>query len=211
MGAQRVKKEEPVEEKKAPPKERVVKKWKGKEWFSVIAPPMFGSQELGEIPTTDPKSLINRTIEVSLAELLNNPTKYYMKLSFRIISLNGKKAQTRFNGLKLVKEQIFRIVRKRASKVEIIHDVETKDGWLLHLKLFAILNRSCNLEIQRKVRKQATGLIEEFVSKATIDDVVKTAADGLIQKNIKKFGSSIYPIRFCEIVKIDVKKIGKVA
>lgn len=48
--------------------------------------------------------------------------------------------------------------------------------------------------------------VEDFVTKAALKDVVTTACDGLIQKNIKKFGSKIYPIRFCEIVKIELRK-----
>jgi len=219
MGSQRVKeeketKEKPKESPKEKPvagaaKERAVKKWKGKDWFTVIAPKMFDEKELGEIPATDPQHVMGRNIEASLAELSGNPSKYRVKLRFKVHSVDGNRALTRFNGLNLVKEQVFRVVRKRTSKVEIVHGFETKDKWLLHFKVFAVLNRSTDTEIQKKVRSKAVDFLKNFASKATVDDVVKTVCDGLVQKNIKKFGSSIYPIRFCEVIKIDVKKVGK--
>jgi small subunit ribosomal protein S3Ae len=209
MGVQRVK-EEPeagIKEVKSP-KERGVKKWKGKDWFIVMSPAMFGRREIGEIPATDSQSLIGRDIEVSLGELVNNPAKYYIKVRFKIRKVEGSRALTEFDGFKLVKDQVFRIVRKRTSKVEIVSDVETKDKWLLHFKIFAILNRTADSPVRKKVRLQAMDFLRNFASKAGVDDVIKTACEGLIQKNIKKYGSKIYPVRFCEIIKIDVKKQG---
>ena len=44
--------------------------------------------------------------------------------------------------------------------------------------------------------------------KATLDDFVNKIVNGSIQKNIKKIGSKIYPIRFFEFEKIEVKKVG---
>ncbi|MBL7160593.1 MAG: hypothetical protein ISS93_01940 [Candidatus Aenigmarchaeota archaeon] len=219
MGTQKVKEgkpekaaEKPKEEKKEPSskvKERAVKKWKGKDWFTVKAPAMFNGKELGEIPATSSQSLPGRTLEVSLADLVNNPSKYHIIVKFRIYSVKDSEALTRFDGLNLVKSQIFRVVRKRTSKVEVVGDVETKDNWKLHYKIFAVLNKVSDQEIQRKVRKKVIGFVKDFASKSSVDDFVKTACDGLIQKNIKKFSSNIYPIRHCEIVKVEVKKPGK--
>ena len=189
--------------------EKAIKKWKGKDWFPVVAPKAFGGKELGDIPTTDPATLTGRVLEVSVSELEGNMDKYYMKLRFKITGLENGKAVTEFDGFGLVREQVFRITRKRTSKVEIVINVETKDKWLLHLKIFAILNRAVDFQIERKLRLRVMELLKEFISTANVEDVVKTACDGLIQKNIKKFGSKIYPIRFCEIVKIDVLKKGK--
>lgn len=212
MGSQKPKKdaqEKPQEVQPAVQKEKTIKKWKGKDWFTFVSPALFGSKDIGDTPATDPKSLSERNIEVSLAELTGNPSKYTMKVKLHAQAIEGNKILTRFNGLYLIKEQIFRIVRKRASKIEIVCDVETKDQWLLHLKVFAILNKSSNAEIQKKIRLQTIGFLKDFSSKAPVKDVIKTACDGLIQKNIKKFGSKTYPIRFCEIIKMEVLKAGK--
>jgi len=214
MGTQKVKEEKPVEktekkDKKPEAAQITARKWKGKDWFTVIAPETFGSKELGDVPATDPESLINRKLETSLSDITGNPAKYYVKLNFKINSVKGDKAYTSFSGMKIIKEQLFRIVRKRTSRVEIVQDVTTKDGWVLHLNVLAILNRASQIEIQGKVRKRAITFLQDFASKSTAADFIKTACDDLVQKNIKKFGSKIYPVRFCEIVRIDVKKEGK--
>lgn len=210
MGSQKTKEAPPAEkgEKRGEPKERAAKKWKGKEWFVVTAPEMFGEAEIGEIPATDPQSLIGRNLEVSLADLGGNPNSYYIKLMFKITGLEGDRAVARFNGLNVMAERIYRIVRKRTSRVEVISDVETKDGWQLHVKILVILNRVSDTQIQRKIRLMAMDFLKDFASKSPIKDFVQTACDELIQKNIKKFGSKVYPIRFCEVARIQVRKAG---
>lgn len=209
MGTQKVK-EAPAEGKPAAkPKEQVVKKWKGKEWFTVHAPGFLGGREIGEIPATDPKSVVGRNLDVALSTLLGNPSKYFMKYRFKIDQVEGNQATTTFHGFHLIKEQVFRVTRKRTSKVELVRDLTTTDGWKLHFKLFVVMNRSSNTELQRKVRNKAGDLLTDFVTKASLADVLKTSGDGLIQKNIKKFTSKIYPIRFCEIVKIEVVAPGE--
>lgn len=209
MGSQRVKEEASEKKSEAPKNEKItVKKWKGKDWFSVISPEMFGKKVIGDIPTTDSQALIDRTLDVSLAEITGNPSKQTMKINFKIIKVEGNKALTEFNGLSLAKEQIFRIVRKGTSKIDVIGDVETTDGWIFHYKLFVILNRTSDQEIQRKVRAQAMEFIKDFASKSKSEDFIKTVCDGLMQKNVKKFGSKTYPIRFSDMVRIQVKKRG---
>lgn len=216
MGTQKVKAEK-VDEKAKPEKkekqektaERASRKWKGKDWFMVISPELFGSRELGMVPATDPQGLMGRNLEVALSDMTGNPSKYYVKLHFTIASLDGQKALTDFKKMNIVKEHAFRIVRKRTSRVEVVQDVTTKDGYLLHISLLAILNRASHLEIQRKVRKKVVTFMDDFASKSTLNDFVKTVCDDLVQKNIKKFGSKIYPVRFCDVVKIEVKKAPK--
>lgn len=202
--------EAPVEEKLEvdPAKaEKAARKWKGKDWFTILAPKMFGEADLGEVPATDPQSLVNRHLEVSYAQLTGNPNKYYVKLQFKVVRLEDSQAYTEFHGMKVVKEHVFRIVRKRTSRVEVVTDVTTKDGWQLHLGILAILNRITAVEIEKKVRKKIVDMLTEIATKSTLDDFVKTICDDLIQKNIKKFGSKIYPIRYCEVTKIETVKI----
>ncbi len=212
MGSQKVKGEKQEKPQKKAPKEageKVAKKWKGKDWFTVVAPAMFNGREVGEFPATDPKGIVGRRVVLSLADILQNPSKYQNKIRLKVISVENGSAHTRFDGLDLIKEQMFRIVRKRLSKVEVVHDFRTKDSWVLHFKILAMLNRKTDQEVQRKVRRKIVDFVGNFTSKASVEDVVNTVCSGIVQKNIKKFGSPIYPIRFCEVVKIDVRKAGK--
>ena len=37
-----------------------IKKAKGKEWFSIISPKIFGEKEIGKTLTSEPEKLLNR-------------------------------------------------------------------------------------------------------------------------------------------------------
>ncbi|MFH1445116.1 MAG: hypothetical protein ABIF08_01400 [Nanoarchaeota archaeon] len=190
-------------------KKPTVKKWKGKDWFTVLSPKMFGEKIIAETPCTDPKNLINRNVDVNLSDIIGHPTKQQMKIVFKIVKIEGKNAMTRFNGYTVPKEFMMRSVRKRSQKVTLISYFTTKDGWKLQLTITAILNNNIEANIQRKVRN----LIEEMVSGATkkskIDDFISSLIAGNIQRSIKKEGSKIYPVKFAEIEKVEVIKVGE--
>ncbi len=186
--------------------ERVVKKWKGKDWFVILTPKSFGENAIAETPATDPKALVGRSVEVSVADLLGQKGKDYQKLRFMIDKIDGKNAYTKFNGYSSVREFISRFVRKRLQKIEIIGNVKTKDEWVLQISSIAIMNRNVEKNIQRKVRVWVGNVLTETAGRSGVDDFMKFIIAGTVQHKIKKQGSKIYPVRFFEISKIEVVK-----
>ncbi len=168
---------------------------------------MFGEIQIAETPSTDPKLLAGRTLEISAAELIGQP-KYHMKVLFRVTSLDGKRAFTTFSGFGVTKEYLFRMVRKRTSKLTITSEAETKDKWKLQLTTITVMNRKAESEIKTKIRKYVESFLKDFASKASIYDFLMAVLEEAIQQHIKKFGSKIYPVRFNEITKIEVLKAG---
>jgi len=171
-----------------------------------LAPESFGGNAIAETPATDPKTLVGRTVEVSLTDLLGQQGKDYQKLRFRIERVDGRNAYTKFNGYVCIREFISRVIRKRLQKVEIIGDVKTKDDWILQISAVAVMNRNVEKQIQKKVRIWVGNLLSETAGKSGIDDFVKFIIAGSIQHKVKKQGSRIYPVRFFEISKIEVLK-----
>jgi len=169
---------------------------------------MFGGDQLAETPAIDPRSLSGRTIETNLAELLGQPDKYYMNLKFKVDRIDDNKAYTHFHAYSCAREHLFRIVRKRSQKVRVASDVETKDGWKLQVVSLVVLNRNTNLEIQKKVRKIMVSGIAERAGESDIDTFIRSITSGILQKDIRKLGNRVYPIRFSEIESIEVKKTG---
>jgi len=212
MGQQKVKEkgEEKAEAKEAPkaPREEKgqPKKWKGKDWFVILAPKIFNEMQLAETPTTDPAMLVGRNVEIAVSDLLGQPGKYYMKVFFKITDVDSRNAYTRFNGYSTTREYLYRVVRKRLQKVESVNVFDTRDGWKLQITSIAVLNRNSDSEIQKKVRHIMVSHISEVAKKSAIDDILKKVIEGSLQKEIRKLGNKIYPIRFCEIAKIEVMK-----
>ena len=73
-------------------------KLKGKQWFGIIAPKYFDEKEIGKTISAVPEALIGKTVDVSAVELTNDINKYYLKLKFKITSVDGDKAFTQFYG-----------------------------------------------------------------------------------------------------------------
>jgi len=186
--------------------EKSQKKWKGKDWFVILAPKMFNEIILAETPTTDPAALVGRNLEIGASEILGQPGKYYMKLFFKITDVDSKNAYTRFNGYSTTREYLYRVVRKRNQKVESTDTFDTRDGWKLQITSIAILNRNTDSEIQKKVRVAMVNHISEAARKSGADDLVKRIIEGSLQREVRKLGSKIYPVRFCEVSKIEVAK-----
>ena len=75
----------PVEKKnQTEEKAQLIKKWKGKDWYSILAPKFFGESFLAESPATDPKSLMGRVVPIIASDLTGDKTKNYMKLFFKV-------------------------------------------------------------------------------------------------------------------------------
>ena len=188
--------------------EKAVKKWKGKDWYIVLAPRNFGGNVIAETPVLDPKMLLGRSIDVNMADLTGKASKFYMNLKFRINGIEGKNASTEFSGYYCLREHLFRVVRKRCQKVRTVDNVETKDNWKLQVTTLIILNRRTNAKVETMERKLISDYLRGFANNSGIEDFVKATINGIVQKHIRKEGSRIYPVRFSEIESIEVLSPG---
>ncbi len=210
----REEKRKPQDEKKQRQRQdsaQAAKKWKGKDWFVIFSPSLFGSRVIGETPATNPKTLMGRNIEVSLSDLIDKPGKDFSRVVFSVNRIEKKAAYTRFNGYVTLKEHVMRMVRKRTEKVQSVIYVETKDKWRLQVTSVAILNRNTESSVTKKVRSGMEKMLSDTVASVTLDDFLKSIISTGIQKDIKKFGNKIYPVRFYEIEKIEVKGVPELS
>ncbi len=108
----------------------------------------------------------------------------------------------------MLKEHIFRVVRKKLDKIMTFDELETKDGWKLQVTAVTVMNRNTNIDVRKKIRELVKESLRAAASKSSIDEFVKSAIGGTLQMNIKKAGNKIYPVRFSEIEKIEVLSPG---
>ena len=168
---------------------------------------MFGEKVVGETPATNPKTLTGRNIEVSLSDLTDQRGRDFYRVLLAVDRVEGRSAYTRFNGYNALKEHVTRMVRKRSQKIDSIMYLETKDKWRIQVSTVAVLNRNTEVSVRKKVRAHIEKALEEHARKSSMDDFVKSVVSTNLQRSIKKSGTKIYPIRFCEIAKIEVKSI----
>lgn len=183
-----------------------IKKIKGKEWFSIILPKYFDGKEIGKSLASSPENLLNKRVIVSAVDLTNDFSKYYLKLSFRVNSINGNQALTEFDGSECLRDYISRMVLRRVRRIDSIQDLTTKDGKKIRVKGLAIIYRRVKSSIQRSVRKRMESLLENIVTNSTLEEFVKKMVSSEIKDMVFKELGKIYPIRNFEIRKTEVLK-----
>ena len=97
-------------------------------WYEIIAPKFFGEVPVGETPAADPKQLIGRVIKVCMADIDKRSPKFYLKMVFRVESVEGTKAFTKLIGHDIMYERIYRMVQRRSSRIDCVETIVTKDG-----------------------------------------------------------------------------------
>jgi len=201
--------EKPKKQPKGQLQERSAGRWKGKDWFVISAPRMFNNIVLAETPAIDSSAIIGRSINVNVSQLTGQASKYYMNLSFRIDAIDGKKASTVFDGYSCTRDYLFHVVRKRTEKVRHVRNVKTKDGWELQVVALLILNRKTEANVKSRIRKIIDEQLDLAAKKNGIDGFIKDVVAGAVQKEMKRLGNKVYPVRFSEVESIEVIKAPK--
>src|SRR3989338_1330779 len=175
-----------------------------KQWYDIVAPEMFGSVVVGETPAADPAGLSGRVVEVSLMEISRDFQKFYIKLIFKVTSVDGNRALTKFVGHDCVYERISRMVQRHSRRVDIVQDVATKDGAKLRAKTIFILRKRVNNSIKSAARKVAKEMIEKAAAGSTLQELIESIIKGDLQLIVKKQCSRIYPVTNIEIRKTEM-------
>ncbi len=179
-------------------------KFKGKEWFEILAPKFLEEKVIGETPALDAAMVKGRVVESNPIELMNNPSKYYIKLFFMITDVNGKKASTKFVGHECTRDFVARVVQKRTEKIETNDIVEFADG-KMRIKTLIICNRRVHRPIETAMRKKLKEKLEEY-KKIKIENFVKNMLSGKAQQEVIDILKKIYPIRVFEFRKSELIK-----
>jgi small subunit ribosomal protein S3Ae len=184
----------------------VTKKIKGKEWFSIIAPKYFGEKELGKAIAPSAETFLGKKLIVSAIDLTNDFSKYYMKLSFRVVSVDGNRVLTEFDGSECMRDYISRMVLRRVRRVDAIQDLTTKDGKKIRVKGLVVIFRRVKSSIQKTVRRKLEEITKDIVTNSTLEEFVNRMLSDEIKNEVLRELRKIYPVRNFEIRKTEVFK-----
>jgi len=185
----------------------MAKKSKGKQWYTILAPKMFGRAEIGRTLADNPEEVVGRKISVSLMSLLNDFRKYYIKFKFRVVSIDNGNALTEFDGSECMRDYLSRMIRRRSRRVDTIQDLVTKDGVKIRVKGLAIIRRQVKTSVKDTIRDSISEILKNEVERTTLEDFIKRIISDDIKHRILRESSRIYPVRHFEIRKTEV--LGK--
>ena len=195
-----------MEEKREEKRERRVGKetWRAKEWYDVIAPPMFGGAKIGETPTLDARQLSGRVLETTLGDLIDDFSKSHIKLYFQVRGVEGNRAVTKFIGHDMARDYVRSQVRRRATKVDNISTVATQDGYKLRISSMVTSLRRIQSSQIEAVRSGMREVVEHRAAERTFDQFVQEVVLGKLAADIYKVIKKICPVKRVEVRKTKV-------
>ena len=177
------------------PRKRVRDKWRGKSWYTVVAPSYFGNAELGMVPSDEPEKLIGRVIESTLYDITNDFAHQYLKIYFQVTDVDGKTAHTVFKGHEYSRDYLRSLVRRRTTKVDGIFNVTTKDGFKLRVSICAFTLSRIKTSQEVAIRGIMRKIIKEKASNLTLDEFAQEMVLGKIASDIYNEAKKIVPLR----------------
>jgi small subunit ribosomal protein S3Ae len=190
---------------------KIKDKWKSKEWYHVLAPPVFDRREVAETLADDPAKLMGRVVlttpnEIAPDSSSSNPARPYIKLFLQVHDVKDKTCETRFVGHELTSDYIRRLARRRKTKVDVVFDVKAKDETTMQLKLTAIADKRIQGSQETALRHAVEASSGEYVGARDINEVVRAILNGDLSKAVTQHCKMIYPLRRIEVSKSEVGK-----
>ncbi|RLI28059.1 MAG: 30S ribosomal protein S3ae, partial [Candidatus Hecatellales archaeon] len=164
---------------------RVRDKWKLKQWYSVYSPPYFGGQEIALIPADEPSKLLGRVVEVTLYDLTKQDIQHMnIKLYFKIVKVEGLKAETIFKGHEYAREYLRSLVRRWSSRVDASINLTTKDGYKVRVFPVAFTRKRVKPSQESAIRKIMTEVVLEKGEQLTFEQLAQECVLGKLASDI---------------------------
>ncbi len=180
---------------------RVRDKWRSKDWYAVMAPSYFGNVELGAVPSDEPKKLAGRIIDATLYDITNDFAHQYLKMYFQIIEIDGKTAKTVFKGHEYSRDYLRSLVRRRTTRVDMIINVQTKDGFRVRTSVCAFTLTRVKTSQEIAVRNIMKRIVGERASALSFDQFAQEVVLGKIASDIYNEAKKVSPLRHVGIRK----------
>ena len=182
-------------------KKRVKDKWRSKEWYSIVSPSYFGGSELGSVPADDSSKLIGRVVDSTLYDLTNDFAHQYLKMFFQVSEVEGKTARTFFKGHEYSRDYLRSLVRRRTTRVDIIDNITTKDGYQMRLAVSAFTLARIRTTQEHAIRAMMKKIVEGKAKELTFDQYVQEVVLGKIASDIYNEAKKVTPLRHVGIRK----------
>tara|TARA_A100001037_G_C15136151_1_gene631238 strand:+ start:748 stop:1329 length:582 start_codon:yes stop_codon:yes gene_type:complete len=182
-------------------KRSVSKKRQHKQWYNILAPEQFDRAKLGTTPADTPEKLIGRTIETTLGSISGNPNQNHIKLKFKVIETTADSVHTELIKHEISSDYLRSLIRRGASKIDLIMTVLTSDSYQVRIQPLAFTNKGVDHSQEKAVRKQMESILTSKSSTQTYTEFMDSISEGKLSLDLYNETKHIYPLRRVEIQK----------
>jgi len=180
---------------------RVVDKFTLKTWYKVIAPEMFGGEQIAETPSSDPEYVVGRTLKSTIMDLTGDYKKMHVKITFKVQKVKGDNALTDFHGHEYTRDYLRSMIRRRRTRIDGIFNVTTKDGARLRCSIIALTPFRCKTSHEKGIREVMYDVITKRTERMSFEKHVMDLVTGKMATEIYKRAKKVHPIQNVDVWK----------
>ncbi|MAG20177.1 hypothetical protein CL618_01960 [archaeon] len=171
---------------------------KKKIWYEILASKEFNNSVIGDTISALPDSLIGRTIKISLSDLIRNPRKQNIQLTFSINQVK-EKANTELTNYELSSSFVKRIIKPGKNKIDDSFILKTKDDIQLRVKPLLITKSKVQKSISTTLKSKTKEHLTDYFKKNNFSAIISALISYKLQKTLKDHLKKTYPLRTFEI------------
>jgi small subunit ribosomal protein S3Ae len=184
--------------------------WKKKKWYDLVAPPIFAEKVVGETMCESPEALLNRTVEVNLMNLTENPKKQSFNMKLRVVEVRDNKGLTKPIQIEMLPAYTRRLIKGGRDRIDLSFKATSKDGVVLRVKPLIIPKSRINRSLCAGMQLACINFMTKFVIENNYETVFSEVSRSTIQKDLKRAVDKVFPTKMVEIRMIEVELVNGV-
>jgi small subunit ribosomal protein S3Ae len=177
--------------------------------YTIYSPEYFGYKEIGTTWAYTPEQVIGRTLWVSLYTLTGDFSHQFLLLRFKIVRVRDTVAETVFYGHEYGREFLRSLVRRGTSRIDMITNLVTKDGFHLRVQTTAftynrIGRHSWKAKMIRRIMRE---ILERSAQELALSQLSQEMVLGKTASDIYQEAKKITALRHVGVIKSKVLKI----
>ncbi len=174
-------------------------KGKKKHWYSILPTANFRIPEIGETLTADPLKLVGKTVTMNGMDLIRDPKRQNVKITFKIIEIKDNKALTEVKSFQMLNSAVRRLISDGKSKIDSSIKLETKDNIPVVAKPVIITKAKTSNAVLTNLRKTSEEFLRVAVKKLTYQEVISLLLEARLQSQLREHLKKVYPVTACHI------------
>lgn len=175
-----------------------------KNWYEIQVPDIFDVDSITETPAEKDSQVVGRTVSENLTELMEDSSKYYVDVSFKVTEVEGNKAFTEIDGMECSSEYVSRMIRKRSRRLDLVEDFQTDDDRTVRIKVVGATVKKTSTKTLQDARQEISDIIEERASEQSYNELMENIFMDNLQEEFRDAANKIYPFRDLEVRKTEL-------
>ena len=191
---------------KSPKRTVLEKKVKKKRWIAVLAPEMFNSVVVGEMPLVAPQAAMGRAVSANLMNITHDLKQQSITVLMRVNEVKENQALTMIESFKIMPTAMKRMTHRRMEIIEDSSIYVTSDNVRVRIKPVLFTRGNTTNSVKHALRKGMRNIVLRNVKSVSVNELFRDALSNKLQFTITKDLNKLYPLKKVVIRELSLEK-----